>query len=127
VQSRIIDGEQWIAKRLAFLREHLEADLTEPERTATEAEIQRLMNAPALSCIGLNGGGPLRRRLQHRPSPVQSPRSTGEKRHVPVVLCATAQSSYLTLGRLLASDGNNELNGRDRNKHDKSNRKEPTT
>jgi len=66
VQSRIVDGEQWIAKRLAFLREHLEADLTESERTATEAEIQRLMKAPALSCTGPNGGGLLRRRLRRR-------------------------------------------------------------
>src|SRR4051812_5493689 len=65
VQSRIIDGEQWIAGRLAFLREHLKTDLTDPERAATEAEIQRLLKAPALSCTGLTGGG-LRPRLRRR-------------------------------------------------------------
>jgi hypothetical protein len=66
VQPRIIDGEQWIATRLAFLREHLDTDLTEPERTAAEAEIERLLKAPAFSCIGLNGAGLLRRRLLRR-------------------------------------------------------------
>jgi hypothetical protein len=66
VQSRIIDGERWIATRLEFLREHLDTELTTHERTATEEEIQRLLKATSVSCTGLTGGGLLRRRLLRR-------------------------------------------------------------
>jgi hypothetical protein len=34
VHGRIIDGERWIAERLAFLRERLAAELTSEERSA---------------------------------------------------------------------------------------------
>lgn len=66
MQSRIIEGEHWIAARLAFLRERLDGDLTDSERTATEQEIERLQKAPSLSCTGIGGGGFLRRRLRRR-------------------------------------------------------------
>jgi len=37
-----IDGEQWIAKRLAFLKDRLAEDLAPEERQAAEAEVEAL-------------------------------------------------------------------------------------
>ena len=38
----IIDGNRWIAARLAFLRQRLSEDPTQDERKAIEAEIEAL-------------------------------------------------------------------------------------
>ena len=38
----VIDGEDWINKRLKFLRERLADDLADGERRAVEAEIETL-------------------------------------------------------------------------------------
>ena len=38
----VIDGEDWIKRRVAFLKERLAEDLTDDERHAAEAEIEVL-------------------------------------------------------------------------------------
>ena len=42
VSEQIIDGDQWVAERLKFLRERLAEDPPGPERRAIEAEIEVL-------------------------------------------------------------------------------------
>lgn len=52
VGDRIIDGEDWIAKRLGYLRERLAEDLTDDQRKAVEGEIELLSRE-----VGLTVGG----------------------------------------------------------------------
>jgi hypothetical protein len=56
VASQIVNGEEWIRTRLAFLRGRLDTDQTDDERIAVQAEIDRLMDARAVSCHGLPVG-----------------------------------------------------------------------
>jgi hypothetical protein len=68
VASQIVNGEEWIRTRLAFLRSRLDTELTDDERTAVQAEIERLMEASAVSCHGLPVGWVRRWRARRRPS-----------------------------------------------------------
>jgi hypothetical protein len=52
----MIDGDRWIARRLAFLRELLTTDITDEQRNAVEAEIEKLRRER-----GIHPGGPRRR------------------------------------------------------------------
>ncbi|MCA1845736.1 MAG: hypothetical protein LC792_21585, partial [Actinobacteria bacterium] len=52
VRGPIIDGEQWIAARLEFLRERLAGALPEDERKVIEDEIEVLSHE-----VGLTVGG----------------------------------------------------------------------
>lgn len=52
----MIDGDRWIARRLAFLRELLTTDITDEQRSAVEAEIEKLRGER-----GIHLGGPRRR------------------------------------------------------------------
>lgn len=65
VNGRIIDGERWIAERLAFLRARLAADPTGEERSAIEAEIEALSEERGISLGGLRAGR-IGRRLRRR-------------------------------------------------------------
>lgn len=49
----VVDGEDWIKKRLKFLSERLAEDLTEDERRALEAEIQALSKEGGIMPGGL--------------------------------------------------------------------------
>jgi hypothetical protein len=65
VHEPVIDGERWIAERLSFLRERLEAQPSADERRAIEAEIQLLSKERGITLGGLRGpriGRRLRRR-----------------------------------------------------------------
>ncbi len=48
----IIDGEGWIAARLAFLRERLAGDLSADERRAVETELEALSKERGLTSDG---------------------------------------------------------------------------
>ena len=61
----IIDGERWIAARLAFLRERLQGDLPAGERRAIEAEIEALANERGIGPPGLRQGR-IARRLRRK-------------------------------------------------------------
>jgi hypothetical protein len=61
----VIDGDDWIAKRLAFLRERLTADLRDEERQAVEAEMQALSEERGIMPGGI-GWGRFWRRLRRR-------------------------------------------------------------
>ena len=63
VERRIIDGERWIAERLAFLRERLAGEVAAEERSAIEAEIEVLSKERGIALGGLRAGR-LGRRLQ---------------------------------------------------------------
>lgn len=65
VHGHIIDGERWIAARLAFLRERLEGELTPEERRATETEIEVLTKERGVGPSGLRQGR-IARRLRRR-------------------------------------------------------------
>lgn len=65
VNGRIIDGERWIAERLAFLRDRLTAELTVDQRSAIEAEIEALSKEGGISLGGLRAGR-ISRRLRRR-------------------------------------------------------------
>ena len=52
VRSRIIDGERWIAERLAFLREQLMGELSDAERKAIETEVELLSRERGLTVGG---------------------------------------------------------------------------
>ncbi len=65
MHDRIIDGERWIADRLAFLREQLAAQPSDHERRAIEAEIEVLSNERGISLGGLRAG-PIVRRLRRK-------------------------------------------------------------
>jgi len=49
----MIDGEQWIAERLAFLKEILATEVSDSQKDAIEAEIQALKHER-----GIRQGGP---------------------------------------------------------------------
>jgi len=66
VPARIINGDQWIADRMATLKERLDAGTTDDERKALEAELDALSKERGLGC-----GGPVvfslpRRRIRRR-------------------------------------------------------------
>ena len=42
MRNRVIDGDRWIAERIAYLKGLLESDLPSGHRQAVEAEIERL-------------------------------------------------------------------------------------
>ncbi len=65
VHDRIIDGERWIAERLAFLRERLTAQPPDDERRAIEAEIEVLSKEKGVSLGGLRAG-PIAGRLRRK-------------------------------------------------------------
>ena len=65
VHEQIIDGERWIAERLAFLRERLAREPTADERRAMEAEIEALTKERGLGSGGLLGGR-IGRRLRRK-------------------------------------------------------------
>jgi len=65
VHERIIDGERWIAARLAFLQERLAGELTPDERRATEAEIDVLSEERGIASGGVRSGR-IARRLRRR-------------------------------------------------------------
>lgn len=65
VHGPIIDGERWIAERLAFLRQRLAAELTVEERSAVHAEIELLSKEGDISLGGLRAGR-ISRRLRRR-------------------------------------------------------------
>lgn len=73
---RMIDGERWIAERLAFLNQLLDGEVSDEQREAIQAEIQTLEGER-----GIRQGGPRllhwhpRRWLAHRRS--RRRRSTG--------------------------------------------------
>jgi hypothetical protein len=60
VESNIIDGSDWIAKRLSHLRSLLDADVSEEDRKAIEEEIAVLSRELGLACGGpiLHGRSP---------------------------------------------------------------------
>ena len=66
MHEHIIDGERWIAERLAFLRERLGGSLDADERRATEAEIAALSKERGIYAGGLRAG-PIARWLRRRP------------------------------------------------------------
>lgn len=52
----MIDGDKWIAQRLAFLRELLKTELPDDQRKAVEDEIEKLRGER-----GIHIGGPRHR------------------------------------------------------------------
>ena len=65
MHGRIIDGERWIAERLAFLRERLTAEPTIEERKGIECEIEALSREGGISFGGLRAGR-IGRRLRRK-------------------------------------------------------------
>ena len=65
VHERIIDGERWIAERLAFLTERLAGELPVEERSAIEEEIEVLSKERGIAAGGLRAG-PIGGRLRRR-------------------------------------------------------------
>jgi hypothetical protein len=65
VHDRIIDGQRWIAERLAFLRERLAAQPPDDARRDIEAEIEVLSKERGISLGGLRAG-PIARRLRRK-------------------------------------------------------------
>lgn len=65
MHGHIIDGERWIAERLAFLKERLGGDLSGDERAAVEAEIEVLSKERGIGPTGVRAGR-IRRRLRRR-------------------------------------------------------------
>jgi len=61
VNGHIIDGDGWIAARLAFLRERLAGELTADDRRATEAEIEALSRERGVASGGVRPGRIVRR------------------------------------------------------------------
>jgi ubiquinone biosynthesis protein UbiJ len=59
VGGSIIDGERWVAQRLAFLRARLAEDISDEEQAAIEAEIGTLSDERGLT---LGSARPFRRR-----------------------------------------------------------------
>jgi hypothetical protein len=57
VESSIVDGSGWIAKRLTHLHSLLDGDLSDEDRRAIEEEIAALSNEQGLGC-----GGPIHNR-----------------------------------------------------------------
>ena len=53
VGSRIINGEDWIQKRLKFLRERLAGELRDEERRVPEQEVEALSKEPGIMPGGL--------------------------------------------------------------------------
>ena len=53
MHGAIIDGDRWIARRLAFLKERLAGELSEAERAAVEAEIATLTKEAAMTPGGV--------------------------------------------------------------------------
>jgi hypothetical protein len=53
VGSRIINGEDWIQKRLKFLRERLAGELPDEERRVLEQEIEALSKEPGIMPSGM--------------------------------------------------------------------------
>jgi hypothetical protein len=49
----VVDGEDWIKKRVKYLRERLADDLTDDERRAVEAEIEALSKEGGIMPGGL--------------------------------------------------------------------------
>jgi hypothetical protein len=65
VHRRVIDGERWIAERLAFLRQRLAGEPEADERSAIEAEIEVLSKERGIAPGGLRTGR-IGRRLRRR-------------------------------------------------------------
>ena len=61
VPEHIIDGERWIAERLAFLKERLAGTLEADERRALEAELAALSKERGIAPGGLRAGRIVRR------------------------------------------------------------------
>jgi hypothetical protein len=61
----MIDGDRWIARRLAFLRDALQTELHPEQRQAIEAEIDVLSKERGIQCGGRRRGW-LGRRWLHR-------------------------------------------------------------
>ena len=61
MQGNILDGDRWIAERLAFLRGLLEEELSDAQRRAVEDEIAVLSKER-----GITGAGRRRRGVLHR-------------------------------------------------------------
>ncbi len=53
VVRHVINGDRWIAERLAHLREMLDTDLADEQRQAFEDEIAVLENERGITCGGL--------------------------------------------------------------------------
>jgi hypothetical protein len=71
VNGYVIDGDQWIARRLAFLRERLAGELPDADRAAVEAEIAALSKERGLMPGGVRVGRIfrwMRRKAQPRSS-----------------------------------------------------------
>jgi hypothetical protein len=66
MRSRIIDGEDWLAKRLAYLRQRLSEDVTAEDRQAIENEIEVLSHEVGFGMGGLPTPRFLLRRLRRR-------------------------------------------------------------
>ena len=49
----VINGDRWIAQRLAFLRSRLEADISDEERKAIQDEIAALEQERGILIAGL--------------------------------------------------------------------------
>ena len=62
----VIDGDDWIARRVAFLRERLAGELSDGERQAVEAEIEALSTERGIMPGGIRFGR-FWRRLRRRP------------------------------------------------------------
>jgi len=65
VPGHIIDGNRWIAERVAFLRERLATALPGDERRACETELEVLSKERGIGAAGVRGGR-VRRRLLRR-------------------------------------------------------------
>ncbi len=71
MNEHVIDGDRWIAQRLAFLKERLEGELSDGERAAVEAEIAALSKERGLMPGGVRVGRSFRwfrRKVQPRSS-----------------------------------------------------------
>jgi hypothetical protein len=65
----MIDGDRWIAQRLAFLKERLAGPLSDAERAAVEAEVAALSKERGLMPGGVRVGRSfrwLRRKVERR-------------------------------------------------------------
>jgi len=65
VRSRIIDGEDWIQRRLEFLRERLAGELPDDERKKIQDEVDLLSKEVGLTIGGFPSPRFLRRWRGH--------------------------------------------------------------
>jgi hypothetical protein len=61
VSHNVIDGDRWIAERLALLSDLLDGGISDEERTLVEAEIKALSKERGIICGGHRVPRPLRR------------------------------------------------------------------